>query len=339
MAGANTHTSPSTAGGNKEYYTGTLTVLEPDKFPVVSMIKKGPAPASTTITRTADTPPRVKMSGTREGKDTGALDNKAKGRAKLINQVHRYLDGWEVTTEQQRISELGGVHAVADEVDYAKMKAVRGAKRSMESVCCGNGEMSGGSGEDLMQTRGFFKWMSATAQSVNPVPADFRPPTTHLLSGVSSPASFTDADLYGVLQAMADNFAGGEYDLVAGSNVIKVVDNLVDTEGTTTASSYTVTENAKDYVISRMVKTFKTSLGIVNMLHSTHVNFTESTQLGDTNAGMIFDRDYWELSMFIDLETGEHPYTPAGHSGWVLVEFSFDALLPRANGAIYNTLS
>ena len=334
---ANTFSSPSTLGGNREDLRNVLTILEPEDTPFTSMAKKGPSPKATFTEVLGDTLRKPRKSGTKEGADAGKGGNKASNRARFGTYVHRVQDEFGVTDVQELVSERGGVAAISNEYGDAKAKCVREVKRDIESVCCSDQEHQGGSDAE-MQTRGAFTWLSPTAQALNPVPSQFLCLTGNVLSGVGTTVPlFTEAQLNAILKSMKTVYGGKkEFDMVAGNNVVETIDNFTRTNTSTTNARYQVHEMADEHEITLMVQVFDSSFGRVNVI-PTEFNKISSAGVGDANTALILNMDLWEL-MFLDaLHSADLPELGGGPQGYVKAMFANTCLSPKGNGKIYNT--
>lgn len=333
---ANSYSSPSTLGGNREDLRDILTILEPEETPFTSMIRKGEAPSSVFVEVLADTLRKPRTSGTREGQDAGKGNNKAKNRQRFGSYVHRVQDEYGVTDVQQAISKKGGVAAISDEYGDAKAKAIREVKRDLEAIACSDIEMQGGSDTD-MRTRGAFTWLSASAQSTQPVPDLYRTNTNAILSAVGSPASFTEANFNGVLKQLSKTYGGKrDYQCIAGDNVCEVVDNFTRVNSSSTNARYQVTEMASTHTINLSVTIFDSTFGRAHMLPS-QFNKLDSNGDGDPNAALILNMSLWQMLFLENLHSVDQEENAGGQSGYVKAMAALLCLNPKGNGKIYNT--
>lgn len=333
---ANSYSSPSTVGGNREDLRDILTILEPEETPFTSMVQKGESPTSTFVEVMADTLRKPRTSGTKEGQDAGKGNNKAKNRQRFGAYVHRVQDEFGVTDVQQAISRKGGVAAVDNEYGDAKAKCIREVKRDLEAIACSDVEMQGGT-EDDMRTRGAFTWLSASAQSTQPVPELYRPSTNNILSGVGSPASFTEAQFNGVLKNLSKVYGGKrDYQVIAGDNVCEVVDNFTRVNSGSTNIRYQVTESASAHTITLSVSIFDSTFGRAHMI-PTQFNKLDSGGDGDPNAALILNMSLWRMLFLENIHSVDQDENSGGMSGYVKAMAALLCLNPKGNGKIYNT--
>lgn len=339
--------NPGRAGGNKEYQTDVLTILEPEDCPFVSMARKGPSTKAVLIETLADTLRKARTTGTREGQDAGKGGNKAKNRQRFGTRLQRIMDTYATSDVQELISNAGGVAGgVSSEFSYGKTKTLREMKRDMEAVCLSSNDHFDGGDAD-MKTRGAFCWLEAkgvsSLQTVAPlVPADYRPKTTSAtatttVSAVKTGASstgFTEDDLNYILQALQrEHGAGKQFDGILGDSLINKVDHFTRTNDSATNVRYQVVENASTHTISMEVKIFQSSQGRCTFIPSQFIK-VDSNGDPDPFAGLILHMPHWHIDFLEDLHTVDNPETAGGQDGYGKAIFANLCDLPRGSGAI-----
>lgn len=330
--------NPGTTGGRREDLRNVLTILEPQETPFVSRCRKGPAPKSTLVETLGDTLRAPKRSGTKEGTDAEGGANKAKDRARFGVYIHRQMEPFGVTDVQQIISENGGQAAVDDEYGKAKSKTLLEMKRDMEAICLGDQEDGGGSAETDMTTRGVFKWIQATAQTSNAVPAAFRTPSGAIVSGKSFAGTrFTEDDLNGVLKTLKKVYGGKRtYFGLGGNNAIDTVDHFTRVDVGSNAR-YRVQEMADAHEITMMVNIFESSFGRLEFTADDFIKTSATTGAADEEALAILNMDLWHIDMFDDLHSVDLPDKGGGPNGYAKQMFALMCDSPKGNGKIYNT--
>lgn len=339
MASANSYSSPSTTGGNREDMRDVLTVLEPEATPFTSMISKSGDVHSTQQEKLADTLRAPVLRGRPEGDDANLGSNKATARARFGAYTQIKREEFSVTDIQQLISRKGGTAAVDDEYDYAKSKTLREMKRDMEAVNCSNQETQSGSNTTEWLTRGYFRWTQTAAQSVLPVPSDFRPPSASVKSDTTAGLDgFTEDDLNGIMQSIKQVRGGvPKLELIAGNNVVRTVDKFSRVnEASTVNTRYQVWQDGSKKEIEMCVEMFKTSMGHIHVMASEFVNI-DSSGVGNPNAGMIFDPEDWELLFLDDLHTVDLDDEGGGPKGYAKVVWQTSCTNPKGSGAIYSS--
>jgi hypothetical protein len=329
--------NPGTDGGRREDLRNVLTVLEPQETPFVSRARKGPAPKSTLVETLGDTLRKPKRSGTKEGTDGTKGGNKASNRGRFGVYIHRLQESYGVTDVQQIISERGGQAGVEDEFGKSKSKTLLEMKRDMEAICLGSQEDSGGTSDADMTTRGAVKWIQATAQSSNPVPADFRTRSGAIVSGKSFAGTrFTEDDLNGVLKTLKSVYGGKRtYFGLGGNNAIDTVDHFtrVDTD---TTPRYRVMEMAEEHEITMMVNVFSSSFGRVEFMADDFIS-TDANGDADPEMLLLLNMDLFHIDLFDDLHATDLPDLGGGPNGQAKCMFANVCDSPKGHGKIYNS--
>ena len=336
---ANSYDNPGATGGNLESVMEELSIISPESTPFRSSIRKTSAEATFTEAG-ADVLRAPRITGTREGKTAQGGNNKAQKRARFGNYVQRVFDEWGVTDTQQAVTRKGGNAFTDDEYGYGKAKCLREVATDIESIALSNQEMVGGT-DDEMVTRGFFHWVQVAAQATQPVPANFRPATAQILTGVGTTVPlFSETDFNGVLKAVKQAFGAKQVlDCYAGDDVIETVDLMTriieDVDNNTVVR--TVGEGGDGHTITLYVTVFDSSFARVNMINDQFVRFNTTTNTGESTSAALVKPDLWELQWLEDLVSKDEGDHGGGESGWIRGHFACMCRNPKGNGAIYNT--
>lgn len=337
---ANSYSSPSTAGGNREWLGTEAVILEPEKSPLYSAIKKTNTAKGTFYEAVADRLAIPSIAGTREGDDGGGGGNEATQRQRFGAYLHRWMKSFSVTDVQQAVSRAGGVAVTDDEFGYAKMKAMREIKRNMEATISSVLETQGGS-DDEMKLRGAFKWLSTSAQTPA-VPATFRTASGQVLT---SKTAVTEADLNGVLKTLVGVTGGAEdYLLIAGNDYVEDIDLFtVGYAGTVTGATYTypvtLTGGGKSKELNMSVNIFKSSFGRLSVVGSQFLNINTTTGTGNALAALVIKPETWELNFLEELHQSNEEESSGGMSADLKAIGGLFCTMPRANGYITDTLN
>lgn len=225
--------------GDREDLTDFLTILEPEDCPKTSTFAKTSKVFNTQVTWQADTLANVDFSGVLEGADVAAFNNESANRARFGNYVQMFRRPWMVS----RLQEASDPAGVSSEVAQSKIKAMREIKRSFEAAVGSDNDMQADNGTVPWKTRGLGSWIKATAQTVQPVPAAFLTPTGNI--DTTATASLTESVFNDVFQSIFQQNGGRRnYTLFAGPNLKRAISKFQRQEGTTTAKSYMVTQDA-----------------------------------------------------------------------------------------------
>ncbi|MDP4988319.1 MAG: DUF5309 domain-containing protein, partial [Porticoccaceae bacterium] len=252
MAGATTFGAGSTL--NREDLLDLITIIEPSGAPVTSLAGKGSKPGALYTEWGMDNYNEVAFPGEEEGEDVTTFDNAAKGRVRVGNYQQKFRRPWLVTEEQEETRTAG----IKDEVANAKAKAFIEMKRDIEAAICSDQEMQTTNPTKL---RGLGTWIQNGAQTVNPVPVDYRSPTGHI--NTTATASLVDASINGVLQSVYESSGNdmARYTLVAGPALRSAVTLLQRSAGAGAGNPYTVNQDAKSHKIDLKVSEYMGDYG------------------------------------------------------------------------------
>lgn len=327
--------NPGRSGGNLEDIAEDLTILEPQETPFLSAISKGRCSA-TDPDVVCDTLRKPRTKGTREGDPRKGGNNKLVNRQRFKTQCQRFFDEWAVSDIQERQTKNGGNAVSSSDAAASKAKMILEHKRDQEATLLSNQEMIKG-GDDVMQTRGFFKWIQATAQAVEPVPELFRTPAGNIISGLGTGSSlFSEPQFVEQLKSVKQVYGSKQnLELYAGDDIVSTIDNFsrIDPNG---QSRYTITQNASDAKISLMVSIYDCSFGRVHVVSDQFVRYNETLGTGETNAGALVQPDYWVLQFFEDMTQKDLPDDQgSGPTGWVRTVAALGCKNPKGQGALY----
>ena len=332
MASANSYSTPSTTGGNREDLRDVLTILEPEQTPVVSAIRKGPGPRGTFTEVLADELDTPQTGGQPEGKDITSFSNKATKRQRFGNYIQIQSRDFGVTDVQQLVDTA----AVSDEYAYAKMKTLREMKRDIEATICSDNERQSGNGSDEWKTRGLFRWLRGSASSPSSdIPTEYQTPTAQDYLGAGSGA-FAETDLNNVLQSLFETHSSKkQYMGVFSPNVVERIDLFTRVEGTNGRERYTINDNAATKTINLEVKVFNSSFGRINVIPSVFLNWDNAAanegaaNTFDEDAGLLLDLSLLELQYMQPLTVHNMDDDGGGKRGYAKTIYSLCCKNPK----------
>lgn len=247
--------------GDREALTNFLTILEPEDTPKTSTFAKTTKVTNTYQTWQADTLANVDFAGVLEGADVAAFNNEAANRARFGNYIQKFWRPWMVS-DLQEASDPAGTDG---EVANSKVKAMRELKRSIEAAVGSDNDMQADTGLAPYKTRGLGSWISSTAQTTNPVPTLFLTPAGNI--NATATGSLTETLFNGVFRSIfTQNGGRRSYSLFAGPSLITAINQFQRQEGTTTAKSYMVNQDATANRIDLEVAIYKGSFHTVTMI-------------------------------------------------------------------------
>jgi hypothetical protein len=343
--GATTYGVASTGGNREEVLKNSLTTLEPTKTPFTSMLSK--VSTSTVFTEVGgDRLTAPSISGSAEGDSGTRGGNATLKRARFGVYPQRWVKQWSVSDVQQLVSKKGGNYFTQNEADFAYAKATLELKRNIEATMLSSRDCQSSSSGDML-TRGAYKWLVASGQSPA-VPSDFMPtaPASSASECLVSTANLTESKLSGVLKLLSDVDGGGsEYTMFAGNDFVEDMDFLLRTadKGDLTYDSdgsvrFSVNHADTDTEIRMIVKTFKTTFGVVHVVPAKwqRLNATSVSANGDAKSALILNMDLWDFGMLEDIHESYTWQDSGGEGGDLKCIGSLLCYSPRGNGFIIN---
>ena len=326
MAMTKSHVAGVTLGSNREDLSEILTILEPERTPLLSLAKKGKA-NGTFFEWQVDDLATPAFAGVLEGEDETSFTNQVANRAKLGNHIQVFRQNYQVSN----IQELVDVAGVDNEFAYAEGKAVREMKRDLESALCSAQDRDQDDGTNPYKTRGLFKWLGEGGQPAD-IPTDYQSVASVSLGS----GSLTESALNGMLQDLyeANGMPGGQLTLLAGPTLKRDISDFARQEGTTTALNFQVTQPAESKSISLVVNLYDGDFGSVAITPSLFLNRTSGSATVDTNAGLLIDPEYIAVNMLKAESSSELENKGGGRRGFCETIAGLACLSPKAHGKI-----
>ena len=320
------HVAGTTLGSNREDLSDILTILEPERTPLLSLAKKGKA-NGTFFEWQVDDLATPAFAGELEGADVTSFTNQVENRAKLGNHIQVFRQNYQVSN----IQELVDVAGVDNEFANAEGKAVRQMKRDIESALCSAQDRDQDDGTNPYKTRGLFKWLGEGGQPSD-IPTAYQSVASVTLGG----SSLTEANLNGMLQDLyeANGMPGGQLTLLAGPSLKRDISDFARQEGTTTALNFQVTQPAESKSISLVVNLYEGDFGSVACVPSLFLNRTSGSATVDTNAGLLIDPEYIAVNMLKAESSSELENKGGGRRGFCETIAGLACLAPKAHGKI-----
>ena len=323
--------------GNREDLTNFLTILEPEDCPKTSTFAKTTKATNTFQTWQADSLAPVDFSGVLEGQDVQAFNNEAANRARFGNYIQSFRRPWMVS----RLQEASDPAGVSSEVANSKVKAMREIKRSIEAAIGSDNDMQADNGVVPWKTRGLGSWIRATAQSVNPVPTAFLTPTASI--DATATGSLTENLFNDVFQSIFQvNGGRRNYTLFAGPNLKRAISKFQRQEGTTTAKSYMVTQDANENKVTLNVTVydgdFHTVTVIPDMFNGLADGADPSTTTNQQKArGYVIDPALVGISTMLGMQAEELEDQGGGRRGFVSTTLLLVCKNPKGLGKFAGT--
>lgn len=183
----------------REDLADMLTIVDAKNLPFTSMCPKGKMPKNTTFEWPVDMYENPSFGGVNDGKDVDEYENHATNRDKLSGRIQHFRRTIKVTRLTE-VNDVAGVGTGQAEFNKAKAKKMVEIKRDIESALCSDNDSQQEGAAGPYKTRGLGSWISNSAQSDLPVPADYRTPTGSINS--TATASLTETQINDVFQSV-----------------------------------------------------------------------------------------------------------------------------------------
>lgn len=291
MASAGTQNINDT---NHEDFSDVMKIVEPEKTPWFSSLRKGKKPTNVYHEWPADSLADVRVQSVAEGHDPAEFLNKGVNRQRIGNFVTIMEEGWHVT-DLQMLSNPAGVDDMAAD---GKAKAMSEWKRNCAARFGGDYELKEGTAGTNYESRGLGNWISNSAQSLRPVPSAYRTPAPSI--NTTATGSLAEADVNDVLTSVFQQ--GGNR--VTGSvyaNVNWKVGLSRFARQTTANLNYRINEDASTNKITRNVTVYEGDFGTVNVVPDLFIGY------GGTDASRLA-RAYYSDSELVELNWMEALY-------------------------------
>jgi hypothetical protein len=323
MAGSYAYntTAPAAGASNREDLRQLSTILEPEKTPVSSMIKRTKATAlyhEWTLDSLSD----VDTSGVIEGTDVDAFADKFENLDRVGNRVQKFRRTYKVSDWQETVESAAPVN-----IARAEMKAIKEIKRDIEAAILSDNDRVVGSGSTAAKLRGLGDWLDSAGPS--DVSTDYRTPAASLdTNGVS----ITEIQFNDIIQSL-HNQSGEVNSLhaVLDSGLRSAVSQFTRTTGSTDTTHYAVNQNAEGKKMTLAVNIYDSDFGFVKILTSNPKCSVVPTVL---DRGYIINPSYLALSDFASIRSKRLEDQGGGPRGYVDCSLTLECLSPLAHGKI-----
>lgn len=237
-----------------------FTRIEPQVTPMFSMLKKGKAPSASYSEWCVDDLSDPTLAVDAEGDDVTTFENPGENRARIGNHLERQKRAWQVSDLEMLVDDA----AVANQVAEAKSKKLLELRRDMAAtVGSDQANQAGGSGSGAAKTRGLGQWILASAQTNNPVNANYLTPSASI--NTTAAASFAETDVNGVLESIYGQTGDlGSFKLFCGTTLKKEFSEFSRTGGAN--GVYRQNEDATSNKITKNVLVYEGDFGSLDII-------------------------------------------------------------------------
>ena len=281
----------------------SIFIAQSDKVPFSRLLKRGKKPTNMLSSWPVQVYPDRAFAGTLDGSDIATFEHTNREQIEAYGMWLRTA-GWMVSRLAQ-LTKTWGVQG-NEQAKQAKDDALILAQM-IEKQLLSDDEMAVESGATPYRSRGAYEWLKATAQSVKPVPASYRPDAACIFT--SALASFLPANMETMLEAAATQKK--EAVDLTGYVGIKLKTQMStwpqhDTTATDTNQALgRWNMAAEDKKLLRVVDFFEFDAGKVKVFPSWYMLCTAAdgaVSASSPRSGLFLDMDMWELC-FLDNPT------------------------------------
>lgn len=310
-------TTTGAAVGNREDLSDALTMLAPEKTPILSLCKKTKA-ASTFHEWVVDELASPSAGGVIEGSDVTSFTDKFSGRARLGNYVQTERRDYLVSNLQEAVSSVGPVN-----IAQAEAKATMELKRDFEYAIASANDRQVGSGAQPYKLRGLGDWIDSAGPS--DVPAAYRTPAASLET-----SALTESDLNDILGSIfTETGETGNLTMVTNVALRKVIANFTRIDDATT-SSYVINEDAASRKITLSVSLFDSDFGVCKIMNGNE----QCMPTGSSKIGYVLNPKYLEFATLIPMGTKRLEDQGGGPRGFVDMTGTLVVRNPLAFGKV-----
>jgi len=280
----------------KQEVGNTIFIAESEKVPFSRLLRRGKKPVQMLSQWPLQIYPDRKFTGTLDGTDIAAFTHTTREYAEAY-AMWLMTEGWMV-------SKLAGLTKTAgvenEESKQAKDDGLILAQM-IEKQLLSDCDTAVEAGSTPFRSRGAFSWIQPGAQSVKPVPTNFRPASASQYTGAV--ASFGPANMRTMLKSAA-TAKKGPVDLT-GYVGIDLKDQMStwaqrdpDAEADEAASLVNYNINASEKKLIHSVNFFDFDAGTVKTFPSWYLMCTEADGVASAytpKSGLFLDMDMWEL--------------------------------------------
>jgi len=281
--------------GKRESLADIIANVEAIATPFTSMLAKRKKPLQVLHDWQVKAYPVTGHQGVVDGKDADDFQSNPRKRISAVSQKTWY---------NPAVSDFADEAVVAGESRGEMAAQVADAlvtvKRQIEKRCLSNDDCQLDDGNIGNETRGAFKWVDSSAQSLYPVPADFRTPSTSIHSDTL--ANCTEEVFKGLMaSAYKERHAPSKLDGFCGvelkTHISKWGSYQDDVASKTPVRVFN--QDAGSRALLEVIDRLVFDTGQVD-LHLTSFNWTDPTDGSDSaytdKSGLFLDMSMWGLA-------------------------------------------
>jgi hypothetical protein len=295
-----------------------IACVDTEGCPVSSMIRKGDVPDGVLDSWHMEQYPDPGHTGVRDLVDASNFQHQKRVPVSCLAQKVWYpfklSDFMDVTK----------VVAVRDEFAKQQSHGMVGVKRMIEKRLLSDAECQVDDGTKGNETRGLFKWIQNTAQSVYPVPDGWRTPSAQIYTSTLAALREDNDDgsttfLSMMRSAFSQRKTASTLKGICGIDLKSAISHWSIWNRTTTTGSFptnrTTTLGAKDNVLMNVIDRLESDAGTVDLMKSAFLDTDATTGAASATAskkGLFLDMDMVEMAFLRNVRVFPLPYAGGG---------------------------
>lgn len=281
--------------GRQEDWANYITNIEMRETPFLDWLRVGSKPVNPLYDYQVDKYRDPRANAHVDGKPWTNFSSGGENRGRLKAFIQWLDEGVSISKLSQDVTDDA---AIADQMAYEIPKKLKEMATDWEAAICEDGESQEDDKINGYKTRGTGSWLSASAQTHNPVPAAFRPPSASIVSGTSV-ASATENTFRAIFQSMWNQCKC--VDPVQGFVGIDLKTKFSDLQFYVPSSASTqatgVVSNLpfKDKTITRAIDSYKGDGFMVDLVLTPWLVALTGTSTAKAGRGHFLHRSRWEM--------------------------------------------
>lgn len=282
--------------GKREDLADLIAVVDAREMPLTSMIPKGKKLGNMHFSWQDDSFEDPSYGGVPDGLDVQEYEDAGRKRALLEVYGQAFRRTAKVGWIAEEVSNVAGVQE--GEIARAVAKKTVEIKRDIETALLSDNECQADDGKKGYKLRGLGRWIQTSAQSLFPVPADYRPAAAQVCA--TACASLVENDLMTVLKAVWDAGVGSvQLTAFAGSTFRAKFTDFTRT-GSQTGSSNDVAGKVRvfsgamdDKTVTHTTQIYEGDFNLVQIVPSAFIRW--QTTVPDVDCCYIVDMKQLQL--------------------------------------------
>lgn len=273
------------SGGQQRDISNRLTVVDAKNTPFFSMIPKGDQEyKNQTLEWPTDKNLEPEHSAIKDGTDTTEFENTMGNYSVLKNQMQWFRPkGWQIGKKAMVGTNLAGVKNLKARAMAKKMIQL---KRMLEASLGSDLEQVTETGAVAGVSRGAGVFLQTAAQAVNPIDANYRPPTGSVDTTAS--ASVTETIVQNLLQSSYEQTGQKKtFSLICGPNHRKIYRTFTEKQTSSTnvmSAIRTFTQDATSKKLVNTVNIYEGDFGTLELIESLWLAFYTAADTSKTAA-------------------------------------------------------